>query len=97
MEENSEYFGQNVKAALMTVQTSLMGLIRLFTAGVFISFVTRTNKSLSYSCVTCLFKTDTKCLTEISAVVDLCWKGASAMLTVSEENEEDAGQESSLN
>lgn len=51
MEENSEYFGQNVKAALMTAQTSLMGLIRLFAAGVSISFVTRTNKSLSYNCV----------------------------------------------
>ena len=41
VEENSEYFGKNVKAALMTVQTSLMGLISIFTARVFIPFVTR--------------------------------------------------------
>lgn len=46
VEKISEYFGKKVKAALMTVQTSLMGLISLFIARVFISFITRTNKFL---------------------------------------------------
>lgn len=72
MKENSEYFGKNVKAALMTAQTSLMGLISVFTARVFIPFVTRTNKSLSYNWSNCFFKTDTKFLMEIGALVNLC-------------------------
>lgn len=51
-----------------------MGLISLFTEKLFISSVTRANKSLPSDWSNCLFKTDTTFFMEISALVNLCWE-----------------------
>lgn len=77
---------EKIKAVLMTIQTLLIGLISIFTAKTFISFVTRINKSLPCDWPTAYSTLILRFFMEIGVgqlvLGDTKW----VMLTVSKEN-----------